>query len=426
MPQYRFCLMISIKILPMIVKIFSPFLALMMGVFYMTINPPLSFANDETSPYWQEIVQKAKGQTVHWNAWGGSEQYNAYMAWAAAEVEGRYGVKVKHVKLSDTAEAVRQVIAEKAAAKHENGAVDVIWINGENFASMKKNKLLYGPFVEKLPNFSLVDTLKNPTSIIDFTIPTDGLEAPYGKAQLIFIYDSHYLKSPPKTAAAILKYAKENKGRITYPAPPDFIGTSFLKQLLLSLTSDDLKHFLYTPPGDNADIILRPLWQYLQDITPHLRHAGKQYPKTGEELITLLDNREIDIAYSFNIGAASNAILEDRLAPTARSYILDGGTIGNSHFLAIPYNATAKEGAMILINFLMSPEAQARKQDTKFWGEATILSFDKMSAEQQKYFANIQIHPATLTARELGTALSEPHPEWMRLIEKQWTMKFGG
>ena len=81
---------------------------------------------------------QAKGQTVYFNAWGGSQNINDYIAWAGDELEKRYGVKVEHVKLDDTASAVATVVAEKTAGKDEEGRIDLIWINGENFASMKQ------------------------------------------------------------------------------------------------------------------------------------------------------------------------------------------------------------------------------------------------------------------------------------------------
>ena len=55
---------------------------------------------------WNAVVAKARGQTVNCNAWAGDEKTNAFIAWVGDEVERRYGVKVKHVKLKDTAEAV--------------------------------------------------------------------------------------------------------------------------------------------------------------------------------------------------------------------------------------------------------------------------------------------------------------------------------
>ena len=82
------------------------------------------------------------------------------------------------------------MVAEKAAGRTEGGAVDLIWINGENFAAMKAQDLLFGPFAQDLPNFRYVDTAGKPTTLVDFTVPTDGFEAPWGMAQFVFLYDT--------------------------------------------------------------------------------------------------------------------------------------------------------------------------------------------------------------------------------------------
>ena len=127
------------------------------------------------------------------------------------------------MKLKDTAEAVAHVLAEKTAGRGDGGSVDLIWINGENFAAMKSNALLFGPFTQLLPNFALVDFKRNPTAAVDFTVPTDGLESPWGMAQFTFFHDSARVATPPRTIAALQVWAALHPGRFTYPAPPDFI-----------------------------------------------------------------------------------------------------------------------------------------------------------------------------------------------------------
>ncbi|MDO9131847.1 MAG: ABC transporter substrate-binding protein, partial [Hydrogenophaga sp.] len=92
---------------------------------------------------WPAIEQAARGQTVFWNAWAGSEQTNAYLQWVAQQVQASFGVKLQHVKITDTADVVKRVRAEKAAGRKEaEGTVDLVWINGENFAAMKREGLL--------------------------------------------------------------------------------------------------------------------------------------------------------------------------------------------------------------------------------------------------------------------------------------------
>src|SRR5262245_55382015 len=169
---------------------------------------PASAGDNKLNPKdWPAVLDGARGQTVYWNAWGGEQRVNDYIAWVGEQVKARYGVNVVQVKLSDTGEAVSKVVAEKAAGRSSQGSVDLIWITGANFASMKQNGLLFGPWAEDLPNFRYVDVEGKPCVLSDFTVPTDGLEAPWSMAQIVFYYDTARLGAPPKTANAILGYA---------------------------------------------------------------------------------------------------------------------------------------------------------------------------------------------------------------------------
>ena len=115
----------------------------------------------------------------------------------------------------------------------------------------------------------------------------------------------------------------------------------------------------------------------------------------------------------------------DQLPESVRSYVLDGGTIGNANFVAIPYNSSAKAGAMVVANFLMSPEAQIRAQDPAVLGNFTVLDPDALDAEDQAALAALDLGPATLTPEELGAALPEPHPSWMERLSRDWLQRFG-
>src|SRR6056297_4069535 len=355
---------------------------------------------------WDAITGAAEGQTVYWHAWGGSNATNDYIAWAGDQVAERYGVSVEHVKLKDTADAVSRVIAEKSAGKDTGGSVDLIWINGENFAAMKEQGLLFGPWAEDVPNWQYVDVEGKPAVTSDFTVPTDGLEAPWGMAQLSFYYDSARLAEPPRSIQALGDWADENPGRFAYPQPPDFVGSTFLKQAVLELAPDS--SVFREPVTEEAYAeATAPLWAWLDDLTPDLWRGGAAYPQSAPRLIQLMADNEIGLAVSIELNAASNAIANFELPDTVRSYVMEGGTIGNASFVAIPYNANAKAGALVLANFLMSPEAQAHKQDPEVWGNGTVLALDKLSEEDRAAFDAIELGVATLAPDELGDALPE-------------------
>ncbi len=96
----------------------------------------------QTGTPWPTIEAKARGQRVFMNAWGGSERTNAYLQWAAGEVSRRFGVQMEHVKLTDTAEAVKRVRSEKAAGKLtcEDEENNYYSIGGDNHNDLEEDK----------------------------------------------------------------------------------------------------------------------------------------------------------------------------------------------------------------------------------------------------------------------------------------------
>jgi putative thiamine transport system substrate-binding protein len=378
---------------------------------------------DPAPTSWSQALAEAKGETVYFNAWGGDPKINAYISWAAARVKTAYGVTLRQVKLSDTGEAVARVLAEKTAGRRDGGSVDLVWINGANFAAMKRQGLLFGPFTRMLPNYALVDVAGKPTTAVDFTVPVEGLEAPWGMAQIVFIYDAARVQEPPRSMPALLAWAGAHPGRFTYPAPPDFTGATFLKQALYELAGDPA--VLAKPVGDRAfAAATAPLWLYLDKLNPLLWRKGRQFPQTSEAMRQLLDDGEIDIAFNFNPGEASSAIAQGLLPPTVRSYVFDRGSIANTHFLAIPFDANAKAGAMVTVNFLLSPEAQARKQDSALWGDPTVLDVAKLDPAARKLFADLPLGSATLPPEKLGRTLPEPDPSWMTRLIAAWRRRY--
>jgi putative thiamine transport system substrate-binding protein len=380
------------------------------------------FSLEAAEPSWQEILERARGQTVYWNAWGGKEEINAYMAWAGEQVRERYGVTVVHTKLRGTAEAVTRILAEKQAGRVENGSVDLLWANGENFATLLDNDLLHGPWTRLLPNFALIDQ-GIPSNSVDFGTPVDGMELPYGVFQLNFPYDSASLPEPPRSAEALLAWAEADPWRFTYPNPQDFIGHTFLKQILYEVAADPA--LLQKPVGEvDFDSVAAPLWSYLDALHPHLWRKGQLFPENETVQRQMLADGEVDVSISFGPGETSAAIEQGLLPPTTRTFVFAAGTIGNTSFLSIPFNASAKAGAMVLANFLLSPEAQARKQDPEVWGVSTVLDLDLLTAEERALFAALPQGVATLSREELGAPLLEPHFSWTERLQGRWLERY--
>ncbi|MGA0182476.1 MAG: ABC transporter substrate-binding protein [Candidatus Puniceispirillaceae bacterium] len=371
-----------------------------------------------------QLEKAAKGQTVYFNAWGGDAKINSYIKWAGDILSDRHDIKLVHVKLTDTASAVSRILAEKAAGRLDGGAIDLLWVNGENFAAMKRAGLLQDrPWVTLLPNWQYTDSNALPGILSDFAEPTEGKESPWGRAQLVFSHDSARLQTPPKSAQELADYIAANPGRFTFPQPPDFIGMSFLKQILIELS--DAHPALYQPVSDASfDAVTAPLWNWLDAARPNLWRAGNAYPANYPVLRQLLGDGEIDIAISFNPADASAAIARGELPESVRTYIHDSGTLANVHFLAIPFNASAPAAAKLVANFMLSPEAQVKKADTAVWGDPTVLSMDKLSDAQRMAFHKLPRGIATLSDADLGRTLAEPHPSWVPRLEAAWIKRY--
>jgi putative thiamine transport system substrate-binding protein len=384
---------------------------------------PVAALADPNPADWDAVLADAKGETVYWHAWGGSTTTNDFLAWVGSRVAEDYGVTLEHVKLTSTSDAVTRVLSEKEAGEDDDGAVDMIWINGANFAAMKEADLLFGPYAEQLPNWTVVD-VDGKTVQTDFTVPTDGYESPWAMAQVVFVHDTADMPEKVGSMQALLEWAQANPGRFSYPQPPDFLGTTFLKQVLVDILPDPSVLAAEATDENYADVTA-PLWDYLDALTPNLWREGKAYPATGTAMFPLIADDELDLSISFSPGAASTAIANFELPDTVRTFVLDKGTIGNASFVTIPYNSGSKASAMVVANFLMSPEAQARAQDPAILGYGTVLDMDAITADERVVFDVLELGVATLSPAELGTVQAEPHPSWATRLADDWAGRYG-
>ncbi|PRZ50395.1 ABC transporter substrate-binding protein [Tritonibacter scottomollicae] len=372
---------------------------------------------------WDAVVAQAEGQTVHWHAWGGSTATNDFISWVGTRLAEDYDVTLTHVKLENTADAVTRVLTEKSAGQDTDGAVDLIWINGANFAAMKDADLLFGPYAEALPNWKFADT-DGKTLQHDFTVATEGYESPWAMAQVVFMHDTADLPERLGSMPELLDWARAHPGRFTYPQPPDFLGTTFLKQALVDLSTDP-KALSQPVSEESYTEVTAPLWEFLEELTPLLWREGRAYPQSGPRQLQLMNDDEIDLAISFSPGEASTAIANFQLPESVRTFVLDKGTIGNASFVAIPYNSGSKAAAMVVANFLMLPEAQLKAQDPAVLGYGTVLDINALSVHDRAAFRTLDLGVATLSPEDLGVVQAEPHPSWMTRIAEDWVARYG-
>ncbi|WP_034641462.1 ABC transporter substrate-binding protein [Desulfovibrio inopinatus] len=381
----------------------------------------LSYAQDQQKdPFkdssFAQIEEAAKGTTVAFYMFGGFADVNKWIdGYVAKELKSRYNITLKRIPM-DAAVFVSKLLTEKTAGK-KNGVIDLLWVNGENFKNAMEAGLLYGPFAERLPNFRYVD----PNSVrFDFGYPVRGFEAPYGRAQFVFEYDSAQIPNPPKTYAALAQWIIQNPGRFTYPQPPDFTGSAFIRQVFYAV-SGGFEQYMRGYDKSLYEKKAPLLWTYLNLIKPALWQEGRSYPKDSAALDTLFGRGEIDFGMSYHPAHAQSKILDGDYPKTVRTCVMDDGSIFNTHFTAIPDTAPNKAGAMVVANFLLSPEAQLDKFDPKHWGDYPAIDIAKLPQDWQEKFSDVDLGAATMTPEALAAkGVPEIPAGYVEPLEEGW------
>ncbi|WP_181350209.1 ABC transporter substrate-binding protein [Thalassobacillus sp. CUG 92003] len=369
---------------------------------------------------WNKITEEAESSTVNFYMWGGDEGINTYIdEWVTPKLKQQYNITLKRIPL-DTPEILQKLNNEKRADQEE-GSVDIVWINGENFKKAKENGLLAGSFTEKLPNFNPYYDTDSDALQTDFGTSVEGMEAPWGKVQFVFHYNQTKVDSPPESFKELKAWIHEHPGRFTYPNPQSFTGNAFVRHLLYKHASEPAD--IYNQPLDKEQIApaAEGTWNYLSDIKPDLWREGNHYPNSLTELDRLYSEGEVWITMGYN-EARAESLIEDGVFPdSTRSFVMKPGSIGNTHFLSIPYNSTNMAGAMTAINFMLSPEAQLEKLQPSPWGENTPIQLDQLDPEQREAFKNVKRGESVLPQEKLETSfLPESDAAYVDWIKEQW------
>jgi putative thiamine transport system substrate-binding protein len=144
----------------------------------------------------------------------------------------------------------------------------------------------------QLPNYPFVDVAGKPTTRVDFSEPVDGMEAPWGMAQLTFL---------PTQARC---RGRRRGGRA------DRLGASAPGPLHLPAAAAVPRHHLRQAgaDGDSAPTAPRwpgpaakprsrtltaPLWRALDALHPQLWRAGRQFPASTTVMRQMLADGEL-------------------------------------------------------------------------------------------------------------------------------------
>ena len=367
---------------------------------------------------WQEVREEAQGQVVDLWMFGGDERGNAYVDDVLAPAAAELGVELRRVPVADTRDALRRILAERAAGS-DDGAVDLVWVNGDNFATGQQAGAWLCGWADDLPNRRFVAE-DDPLVTEDFGVPVEDCESPWHKAQFTFAYDSARVSEPPTTVAGLLDWAQANPGRFTYPAPPDFTGSVFVRQALYAVAGG-AEQVPAVFDQDAYDELAPALWERLDELAPALWREGRTYPRDQVALERLYADGQVDVTMTYGPATLTQLVEDGTFPPTTRVLELEDGTVGNASFLAIPASSPDQAGAMVVADLALSPQQQAAKADPAVWGQFTVLDRELLDPADARAFEQLPASPVVPAYEELSrNAQPELSSTWVAPLDEGW------
>ncbi|WP_367297150.1 ABC transporter substrate-binding protein [Loigolactobacillus coryniformis] len=369
---------------------------------------------------YQSALKQAKGQTVTYYGFGGSDTQNRWLDQVIKPMMKEKGITLKRVPM-DIEDIISKLTTEKEAGT-KKGHIDVVWINGENFYNAKKLDLLTGPLNgQLLPNFKRYISTSDPDVKRDMNTTIDQLEVPYGNAQMVMIGSRQMFNGDyPTSANELLAWAKKNPGKLTYVAPPDFTGSAFVRNIIYEVVGYEAVN---NTPATKAGLYkaIKPGLDYLNELKPYLWQQGKTYPKTTAQLDKMFADHQVALDFSYNQMYAATQKDAGQFTDDAVTFVFDKGTIGNYNYLAIPKTAPDKAAAVVLINTMLSEKAQEARLELKYGAVIPPYSANKMPAQITNKLAASAATNNTVSAKTLATKrLPEVSGKKIPLIEALW------
>ena len=346
---------------------------------------------------WEDVTTSAYGDQVNIWMYGPSAASAWVQDWLATQVSNEYAITINVTEVSSTAHAVGMVTSEFASSGADTsadtatgGQVDMIWINGDNFKTMKDGGYLYGPWATKVPSADNFDwTAEN--IAYDFGEATQGYEMPFNTAQIVLIYDSAQITygQLPQSMTELVTFVNEPTHplyrKFTYAQSSDYTAAAFLRMFLyefgggVSSYDGDFNQNYYDSQVPAALTQLLSL-----DSGGIYQVSGSPYYCTSlSDCNTLFTNGDIIMTMSYNPSVAGANIAAGTWASTVQSYVpRDTGSISNNNFWIIPKNADNKLAAMVVGNYIASIGAQFnRRSDSSRWIQAYDPTCDAITDE---------------------------------------------
>ncbi|PID79778.1 MAG: hypothetical protein CSB19_01835 [Clostridiales bacterium] len=314
---------------------------------------------DPQEKAWQLIADSAAETAVSFYTW--TEDRGAWQWFeqsVSSKVKNAHGIDFNVVKLPY--DQVYDLLVEDKANERTVGKIDLLWLNEAEFKELQQKGLLYGPFVKKLYNYQTHYCDDDLNCIYCGDAPTDGFLVPFNVNTLNYFYDKDVVFDRLNSLESLAEFLEANPGKFTYPEPSDPIGGAFVRSVILNFSP--IKSFV-KEDLDEAQLaeLIEPGMSYLQSISKNLYAGGETYPQTAAEMDNLFAEGKTLVTMSYDYMYGDKMSGQSIFPYGTHPLFLMKHNVNKVNYLAIPFNAANKSGAMATINTIIDKELQMEK-----------------------------------------------------------------
>jgi ABC-type uncharacterized transport system YnjBCD substrate-binding protein len=303
-----------------------------------------------------------------------------------------------------------KLLAEKKAGKKVSD-IDVALVH-EIFMKWALENDLIQPYAKKASTWKYVTS---PFAKNAMGLNIEGYAIPLFQSQTAIAYNPDYVKDPPKSYAELKEWVKKNPQKFGYNGiKGGASGVSFVEGWIYAATGKYQKYAV-TGPFDKAEVAT---WQ---PAFEELKEFNKNVVITGGNVGTLdaLNRGEIwmgpvwvDMFFTF--------MNEGKLDPKTKLILPDPGMPGQPMYFVIPKTAANPELSRKFIEYVTSPEVQAKEIVQRFnWYpgiDGSALKGSIPQAVYDKIYSDVT--PQDVQKKGLANALADYYTAILESYEK--------
>lgn len=302
----------------------------------------------------------APKEIVFMDSQSGANFQQWFQTIALPAAEEFLGVKIKYVVGNDA-----EIIERMKAWKPSQGDIAVLFPKSLALLVKTKQVSLETLTTDKIPNMAKIDpALQESTEGINVA----GKGAAYWFSTYALIYNSNFVKNPPKSWKEFYERRAEFKGHIGY-VRPDAKSSAGWRQPFAFLNAfvDFSKKF--DPQAQD----FQDAWAKLKDFYTYAQLPLAAEPTNMFENFNAGDTWITLYAMDYSLWSAR----QGTMPPTTKAMFLEEGIdAGGQAYMAVPANIPAanKLIAYKLINYLLSDDQQVRLVSTMWQYNSTMIS----------------------------------------------------